>query len=189
MTLVQPLDVPWFAQHFVEPDSWPGTHGLPHEGPEHWGHNSCGLACLRALCAFHGLPVPEQHQLLIDGLAADAYSPSGWVHQGLVDLARAHGLAGEARGFDDTAELVRLAEQGFPSIVSCTFRFPQDGRRGGHLVLFAGEFGTPTRMAGFMDPSSWGRHQRVVPAERFWASWTGRAIVLQPEELHANPFH
>jgi hypothetical protein len=68
-------------------------------------------------------------------------------------------MAGLAEGLEDNEPLLRLAAEGTPSIISCTLRFPQDGRKGGHLVVFTGEFTQDgARHAGFADPSRWGRN-------------------------------
>ncbi|MCJ0875558.1 hypothetical protein [Streptomyces sp. AP-93] len=133
------------------------------------------------------LAVPSQRHLLAQGLELGAYTPKGWHHQGLVNLADGLGLSGVAAHFDSPEPLQRLAQEGIPAIVSCTFTFPEDGRRGGHLVLFRGErIQLGQRVAGFADPSRWGALHDELPAERFWASWTGRAIILRPS-VQASP--
>lgn len=181
MTVVRgTLDVPWFGQGFPAAEDWPLGKQLPAEGPAYWGPRCCGLASLRSVLAFHRLRVPPAHELLARALERDIYTKRGWLHQGLADLAGDYGLGGDAIGLDEPAELVALARHGFPSIVSCAYQFPDDGRRGGHLIVFAGLSADNPPVASFMDPSRWGRSRRSVPAARFWASWTGRAILLRP---------
>ena len=174
------VEVPWFGQGFPAPADWPADHGLPDEGPTYWGPRCCGLASIRAILAFHGMNVPPAHEILLRALHRDIYTPRGWLHRGLVELAGDYGLDGAAVGYDDPGELVELAGRGFPSIVSCAYQFPPDGSRGGHLLVFAGESRDGLPLASFMDPSAWGKAHRSAPASRFWASWSGRAILLHP---------
>lgn len=172
--------VPWVSQHF-DGEAWLRATPMPSEGPQWWGHRSCGLACVRAALLFHELSAPPLAELLVRALDLGIYTPRGWLHQGLVDLAAEHGLQGSAAHYDEPDDLRALALLGFPSIVSSTHKLPQDGRRGGHLVVFAGESGEgQERKAYFMCPSRWGRAVRSVPSKRFWSSWTGRAVVLRP---------
>lgn len=179
--LTRLLDVPWVGQHFDGPGAWPSTSAMPPQGPRWWGHRSCGLACLRAVLMAHGLPAPAGHELLVRALAHEAYSPRGWIHQRLADLAGDYGLVGIATQHRDPGPLRELARQGQPSIVSTTHLLPQDGRRGGHLVVFVGEVEDDAGLqARFMCPSRWGRTTNTVSPERFWASWTGRSVVLRP---------
>jgi ABC-type bacteriocin/lantibiotic exporter with double-glycine peptidase domain len=176
-----PLRVRRYPQHFTEEERSDLDFAWPVGGPEEWGDKCCGLACLRMLCDYYRLPVPHQRELLHEGLSSQAYTPRGWTHQGLVQLAGRHGMTGLAEGLEDNEPLLRLAAEGAPSIISCTWRFPQDGRKGGHLVVFTGEFRQAgARHAGFADPSRWGAHHSSLPSSRFWASWTGRVISLKP---------
>lgn len=170
--------VPWVSQRF--PVSWPEGTG-PAGGAAYWGRRACGIACAAALLAFHGRPVPSRRELLTEAVADDAYTPAGWSHAGLARLLERHGLPAQARPVADPAHLASAAAAGRPAIVSVTLGFPEDGRRGGHLVVFAGHLDRRSEPAAqFMDPSQWGRDHWVLPSRRFWASWTGRAILAAP---------
>lgn len=184
--LTVPIAMRRYAQHFTAEERCADGFSWPSGGPEVWGEKCCGLACLRMILDRYGLPVPSQRQLLRQGLEQGAYTPNGWHHQGLVDVAAGHGLSGAAAPFGSTAQLQSVAKAGIPSIVSCTFRFPDDGRKGGHLVVFRGEVVKDgERYAAFADPSRWGAHHSELPAERFWTSWTGRAVALWPRDWPA----
>lgn len=177
-SVLSPLPVHRLSQHLA-PDADP--QGFPDGGPEVWGERSCGLACVRMLLRYHRLPVPGQASMLNRGLDLGAYSDQGWVHAGLVRLAEVYGLTGTAVRVGGIAELETMAAHGVAPIVSSTFRFPQDGRRGGHLVVFTGTSvlaGQP--MARFADPSRWGADHDAVSPEHFWASCTGNVIALWP---------
>ncbi|GHH82955.1 hypothetical protein GCM10018793_43840 [Streptomyces sulfonofaciens] len=181
--LTTPIAMRRYAQHFTAEERSDSGFTWPAGGPEAWGEKCCGLACLRMILDHYGLPVPSQRQLLRQGLEQGAYSPSGWRHQGLVDIAAGHGLSGAAAPFGSPTQLQSFARAGVPCIVSCTFRFPEDGRKGGHLVVFRGEVVKDgERYAAFADPSRWGAHHAELPAERFWASWPGRAVALWPSD-------
>ncbi|NEE34959.1 hypothetical protein G3M53_57235 [Streptomyces sp. SID7982] len=176
-----PLEVRRYPQHFTSEERADAAFTWPAGGPDLWGENCCGLACLRMLLGYFDLAVPSQRSLLARGLELGAYTPKGWHHQGLVNLAEPYGLTGAAVPYDSPQSLQRLALLGIPTIVSVTFRLPEDGRKGGHLVLFLGEtVHADRRQAAFADPSRWGAEHHEVPADRFWASWTGRAVVLWP---------
>ncbi|MGW0538221.1 C39 family peptidase [Streptomyces sp. NPDC003032] len=182
-TAAMPLDVRRYAQHFTEEERADSGFVWPPGGPETWGEKCCGLACVRSILDHYGLPVPSQRQLLRQGLALGAHTSRGWIHRMLVEVARPYGLTGAAAPYTSAAQLRGVAEAGIPSIVSCTFRFPEDGRKGGHLVVFCGEaVRDDGRYVAFADPSRWGAHHTELPGRRFWASWTGRAVSLWPKD-------
>lgn len=168
--------VPWVGQRFS--GAWPDGAG-PAGGPAYWGPRACGIACAAALLTFHGRRTPTRHELLAEAVEHAAYTPAGWSHAGLARLLERHGLPAQARLVADPADLVAIASAGRPSIVSVTLGFPEDGQKGGHLVVFAGHL-DGGHLARFMDPSRWGRDHWLLPSSRFWASWTGRAILAGP---------
>jgi len=178
MTATLPLPVPRFPQHFSASDA---AALPPQMDATNWGDRCCGIACLRSLLAFYQLPVPSAAALLLEGLERGAWSSKGWIHTGLVDLARQHNLTGVAAGVDDCVALRRLTLTGTPVLVSCTHQFPQDGRRGGHLVIVTGvRHRRDDQVVDFVYPSRWGSANHCVAAERFGASFTGRVVVLRP---------
>lgn len=165
-----------FPQHFdVDTD----PQDVPDGAVALWGDRCCGLACLRSVIHAHRLPVPAQSQMLRDGLAAGAYCDKGWIHAGLVELGRSYGLDGAVGAVSGVGGLVRLVEHEVLPVVSSTIGFPVDGRTGGHLVVFAGVSVVEGQdLVHFVDPSRWGATHDSVPADRFWASCTGRVIAL-----------
>lgn len=178
------LDIPWMGQRF-DPERW-SADGF--EGPEDsllWSDRACGIACLRMILAYYDLPVPDPAEMLRRGREIGAYCDRGWVHRGLVELGRHYGLSGEAEPAD-LSLLARAVACGMPSIVSVTHKLPTDGRKGGHLVVFAGVSvdGAPDRppVVHFRDPSRWGRQNDRVQATRFLSSFSGRAVLLWPRE-------
>jgi len=171
------LAVPRFGQHF-DPLAWQadGFDSAAHS--QHWSERSCGLACVRMCLAHAGLPAPPMSMLLREALAIDGYTPRGWSHAKLATLATGLGLPGMAIAAD-AARLREALRRGSPPIVSVASQLPQDGRRGGHLIVLAGlddsDPGQP--LVGIRDPSRWGEQHRWVPWSRLLASYSGRAVV------------
>lgn len=67
-----------------------------------------------------------------------------------------------------------------PLIISVTECFPDDGRRGGHLVVARGYGDGIDPAILIRDPSAWGQAHDRVPLSRLAASYTGRAITFAP---------
>lgn len=170
------LEVQRFAQRFGETD-WPADLVVDGKGSDYWSDRACGLACLRMVFAHFRRPVPTQLELLKQCLAAGAYTPHGWSHAGLAQVATQHGVFAQARAMS-VAEMPTLLRSAGPLVVSVTHRFPLDGRRGGHLVVVKGRRSRPQPVIEFCDPSRWGAQHDHVPETRFSASYAGRGVVF-----------
>lgn len=187
---VAPLKIPRFGQHF-DPEDWE-KDGF--DGPEHskqWSDCACGLACIRMILGYLNMPVPDPVEMLWRGVELGAYSSRGWIHQGLVELARSYSLDGDTISVPDLNPLEEAVNSGIPSIVSVTHKFPTDGHKGGHLVVFAGLSSSdqanvaPQRVVHVRDPSRWGEINRCIPVSRFLHSFTGRSILLWAAQSEA----
>ncbi len=170
------LDVPRFPQQFD--GDWPVGVTVRGHGALHWSGRACGAACLRMLLAYYGRSVPSLFDLLVEGVERDAYTPRGWLHSGLVELARRHGVRASALRLPASEFAGALRASG-PLIVPVGHRFPVDGSRGGHLVVVNGQW----RAAGetrleVRDPAPAGARRRSVPLTRLAASYSGRSIVF-----------
>jgi len=184
-----PSSVPWTTQHLTA--SQLGEVPPPLD-PEGWTQSLCGLACLRSLLLFHGFAAPSLIELLSEGMRLGAWSAAGWIHAGLLRMARGYGLDGVTAAADEFSTLDALVAMGLPPIVSVTLRFPVDERRGGHLVVYTGRASAAepdpirrddaglTPLVCFMDPSSWGRDNVEVSEKRMRASFSGRLVALWP---------
>lgn len=176
------LDVLRTSQHFG-PGEWPDGARVLGETGEHWGERACGVACVRSVVHFHTGLAPDLYALLRRGVDAGGFGGRGWDHASLAALGRPYGIDGESLGMDGLSELFDQVDAGLPVIVSCTLGFPEDGRRGGHLVLVTGH--RPSHDGDdeidVMDPSRRGRTETTVRASRLATSWTGRAIVFRRE--------
>lgn len=167
---------------------------------EHWRPRGCGIACLRMVLAAHNVEHGTYWALINAGVDAGAYCDRGWIHQGLVDLAAAHGVPGVAhrrRIIDDLADEIDNHCLVIASVTVC-FRggqpHPGTGTypRGGHLVLVTG-----ARWATGGDPAV--AELRVhhpsateannlanhwVPRDRFEASFSGNYMTFPTRPEH-----
>lgn len=169
---------PRFEQEIPE-GQWPDQFRLQGRGRAHWSDRTCGLACLMSVASFHARTVPPIFELLQEGVGSGYYTSKGWTHAGLVSLGGAYGLRGHARPAATVDDLRSCLEStGGPLIASVTFRFPEDGRRAGHLVVVTAVGEGPGARICIRDPSSWGTGEDSVSAARFSASYSGRAIIF-----------
>lgn len=175
------MDVPYIGQSF-DADRWYDDGFRSREDSIEWSNNACGIACLlMALRYFTADDTIRKHELLHEAIAAGAYSPRGWIHRKLAELAILHGLSSSAA--DVGTDLDRLSDylaKDTLVIASVTSHFPCDGRTGGHLVLVNGysRAGDLLSRLFLRDPSSWGRDHDSIEPERFLCSFTGRIISL-----------
>ena len=171
-------DVPMCRQRITS-EEWQEQAGWSLGDRTEWSDRACGIACLRMLLLAYGKPAPSVTELLKVAVKADALSERGWIHAGLAALAAERGIPAQAEpvAAEDLPERLGSA----PMIISIAEQFPQDGRRGGHLVvargLVQGDEGLDLLIR---DPSSWGQQHDRVPLARAAASYTGRAITFAP---------
>lgn len=154
-----------------------------------WSGKVCGVACLKMIMAWRGLPVPPTMRLVERALARRAYVRDGARVTGLVYqpfaawVGEEYGIAaGVARDLPLSA-LAARASPAAPVIASVHpwLRWPDrtPPQRGGHLVLVTGAGGGALRLH---NPSGLpGASQRDVLVaesdfERFFA---GRGIVIR----------
>lgn len=169
------LNVPRYPQRFG-PAEWPTGTLCEGEGPDAWGNRACGLACLRMIAAYFGRAVPSQYDLLHRAVARGAYTDRGILHQGLADLATHLGLGAVPVVLETADQLRHLLTSCGPVVVSISHQFPENGQRGGHLVVVSGVHQNPQSAVTFRDPSRWGSTHSEVSLRRFFSSFTGRAI-------------
>jgi hypothetical protein len=174
------VPVPLLGQHY-DPSAWRRDGFLSKAESVAWGGRSCGIACVRMLLLACFGTAPPMAVLLHDALGIGAYCDAGWIHSGLVELGRRHGLDGVAAPMD-RHELTAALDDGLAPIVSVTAQLPVDGRRGGHLVVLHGRAGVGPEadLLLFRDPSRWGESHGEVSSDRLMASYSGRAILLWP---------
>jgi len=173
------LNMPRFGQHF-EKGEWPETALVEGKGANYWGESVCGLACLRMIMGHYQIPVVSAYDLLIEGIQLNAYCEQGWIHLGLANIALKFDLNAKPMAIKDGDELEMLLTKFGPVIVSVTGQLPEDGRKGGHLIVACGRHKENGEfMITFRDPSKWGKSNSIVTEKRFLASFTGRGIVFR----------
>lgn len=172
------LSVPRFNQKFSIGD-WPKEMLIEGKNDDYWSDSCCGLACLRMIFAYYRKPVPTQLQLLEQGLNRNYYNSKGWIHQGLADLGKMYGLKASPLIIKDGDQLEHLLATEGPVIVSITHKFPENGSKGGHLIVVCGRNQTSKgNIICFRDPSRWGESNSTVSEDRFFSSFSGRTIVF-----------
>lgn len=138
-------DVPFYSQLV----NWNGEDsGFPNELEiARWEPNACGIASLRMIVGALTPHRPGYWELLQRGVARGAYVEAGWIHQGLVELARDYGLAGTSHRRRTVQDLRTALERGSLCIVSVAVGFrgglvdPTTGQpfpKGGHLIVALG---------------------------------------------------
>ena len=126
-----------------------GRLGRAHAaGYEYWSGKVCGLACLKMIMGWRGLPIPATMHLVERALAWQAYVPDGDRVAGLIYRPFArwvgddYGIAAEVVPVLPLRLLAGLASPGTPVIASVHkwLRWPDrvPPERGGHLVLVTG---------------------------------------------------
>jgi hypothetical protein len=126
----------------------------------------------------YGKQAPSLTHLVKLGVKEGAMTDRGWLHAAIAGLATRSGIPARAEPVEPADLVSRLA--GAPLIVSVTGQFPDDGRKGGHLVVARGFLDGPDPGILICDPSSWGQAHCQVPLSRLAASYSGRAITFAP---------
>jgi hypothetical protein len=172
-------EVPMCRQR-IDPAEW-GTHGGAALGDRaEWSDRACGMAALRMILLAYLGDAPPLTELVKTGVRDGALTERGWLHAGIAHLATRFGIpaAAEAVTADDLPGRLTTA----PLIISVTEKFPEDGRKGGHLVVARGAArstqGSPDIL--IRDPSAWGQDHDRIPLARLSASYTGRCITFAP---------
>lgn len=175
------LGIDYINQNF-NPERWNEDGFASREKSLQWSDNSCGVACLLMIIRYFGRDGSTTlHDLLRRGINEGAFSPRGWIHAKLAEIAESYGL--QAAAVDIGADLDRICryiDEDTAVIASVTHGFPCDGRKGGHLVVVDGysQHGESLHELHFLDPSSWGRTHRSVAPSAFLCSFTGRIIAV-----------
>ncbi|WP_405968881.1 C39 family peptidase (plasmid) [Streptomyces sp. NBC_00015] len=162
----------------VPQEEWEEHGGWALGDRAEWSNRACGMAALRMILLAYKGTAPTVTELLKLGEKSGARVKAGWVHAALAELATELGVAAEARPVpvDELAQRLIYA----PLIISVSEQFPEDGRRGGHLVVAYGYEDALAPVVLFRDPSRWGQTHGHLPLGRVAASYSGRAIIFEP---------
>jgi hypothetical protein len=164
----------------IDAGEWDAHGGAVLGDRAEWSDRACGMAALRMILLAYRRTAPSLTELVRLGVHHGALTDQGWLHAGIARLAEGFGIPARAlaAGAPDLPGYLDAA----PVIVSVTERFPQDGRKGGHLVVAPGYHETPARNPDILirDPSGWGQTCDRVPLSRLAASYSGRCITFAP---------
>lgn len=177
-------DVPMCRQR-IDPDEWQAHGGSALGDRAEWSDRACGMAALRMILLAYLGDAPPLTELVRQGVADGALTDRGWLHAAIAQMACDHGIPASAEPVPVRDLPGRIADA--PVIVSVADQLPQDGRKGGHLIVVHGCEGDGEDPEIFIrDPSSWGQEHDRVPLRRLTASYTGRAITFAPVSKRAG---
>ena len=164
----------------IDPAEWDAPGGAALGDHADWSHRACGMAALRMILLAYLGDAPPLTELIKTGVRDDALTDRGWLHAGIARLATRSGIPSTAETVIAGELPARLAAA--PLIISVTAKFPEDGRKGGHLVVARGTAQSADGGTDILirDPSAWGQTHDRVPLARLSASYTGRCITFAP---------
>lgn len=172
-------DVPMCRQR-IDAGEWAECGGAALGDCAEWSDRACGMAALRMILLAYLGGAPPLTELVVTGVREGALTGRGWLHAGIARLASGFGIpaAAEAAAAGELPALLKDA----PVIISVTEKFPEDGRKGGHLVVARGTAESPGGGLDVLirDPSGWGQDHDRVPLARLAASYSGRCITFAP---------
>jgi hypothetical protein len=170
----------------IDPAEWDAHGGAALGDRAEWSDRACGMAALRMIMLAYLGDAPPLTELVKTGVRDGALTGRGWLHAGIARLAAGFGIPAAAEAVPAGELPARLAAA--PVIISVTEKFPDDGRKGGHLVVARGTACTGTSGPDILirDPSAWGQDHDRVPLARLSASYTGRCITFAPMPARAG---
>ena len=177
--LSQLHDVPMCRQR-IDPGEWAECGGAALGDRAEWSDRACGMAALRMILLAYLGDAPPLTELVVTGVREGALTGRGWLHAGIASLASRFGIpaVAEAAAADELPARLKDA----PLIISVTEKFPEDGRKGGHLVVARGTSESADGSLDILirDPSAWGQDHDRVTLARLSASYSGRCITFAP---------
>jgi len=167
------LDIPYYSQHLDVSD-------------ESWRSRACGILCLKMAMDFYGKDKKDIIEMIKLGVDKEGYSPSGWKHDVLVDIAKEFGFSAFRKEYRDREEegikdILDFLKKGCPVMVSAVKNFSEKDKF--HMVLLTGFEGEGDEIKGFYyhDPDSLngddGKH-KFVPKGTFKKYWRKMAIYV-----------
>jgi Peptidase C39 family len=164
----------------IDTAEWDAHGGAALGDRAEWSDRACGMAALRMILLAYLGDAPPLTELVKTGVRNDALTDRGWLHAGIARLAESFGIPAAAEAVTADELPARLAAA--PVIISVTEKFPEDGSKGGHLVVARGTTCSANDAPDILirDPSAWGQHHDRVPLARLSASYTGRCITFAP---------
>ncbi|MCG2695160.1 C39 family peptidase [Candidatus Parcubacteria bacterium] len=104
--MIKKIDVPYYSQYEDVKD-------------EYWKPRACGVVCLKMVLDYIKPDKILVNDFVLLANEKGAYGESGWIHQGLIDVAKSFGVNLKRKEFksEDKNEEEKLLEQGIREIV------------------------------------------------------------------------
>jgi predicted double-glycine peptidase len=120
--------------------------------------------------------------LLAEGIKAGAYSDAGWTYNGLISVAKKHGMQGSAYSLASSGSAAAYAQltkslAGGPVIASVHYKFDPKSTIP-HLVVINS---IKNGVVYYNDPAANGG-QKQVSVDTFTKAWKMRYIVIRPTQ-------
>lgn len=144
-----------------------------------WSDKKCGVECVRLALLEVGNQSVSISELIDFGLSINAYKlNAGWVHKGLLEIAKHYGLDGSTEFFDTEIEKLITFLKDSVAIVSVSLNYddPGDKKTSGHLVL-VNRYLADSNEFEIFDPYK--EHSVYVDLNQFKSHFSGRAIVFK----------
>jgi hypothetical protein len=195
------MSIPFHSQ-LVDPSApdFAGFRSLAEA--THWQDRGCGIACLRMILEAlnPAAALPRYGELVYEGLDINAYCERGWIHEGLVRLAAAHGVSGRAFRGASPKDVAGQILHDRPCIVSITAAFAgarkeASGRLlppGGHLAVAFGYSQDEGGLGGFLvhHPSRSPQNNwqgKMVDRRSFELSFSGNFMAFGSAKASIEP--
>jgi hypothetical protein len=164
----------------IDPAEWDAHGGAVLGDRAEWSDRACGMAALRMILLAYLGDAPPLTELVKTAVREGALTERGWLHIGIAHLAESFGIPSAAEAVTVAELPARLTDA--PLIISVTEKFPEDGRKGGHLVVARGTAGSAHGDPDILirDPSAWGQDHDRVALKRLSASYAGRCVTFAP---------
>jgi len=122
------LDVPYYSQHRDIKD-------------EYWKTRACGILCLKSVLDYSNVKTGDIDDFIKLGQDKNAYGESGWIHQGLIDIAGDFGLNMERKEFlnelnEGIEKIIFSLKNDKPVLVSAIKRWKEKDKF--HMVVLGG---------------------------------------------------
>ena len=170
-----------------------------YKDAEYWKEYSCGVVCLKmavdTILMDKSRPIsPNISEYIKAGVRIGAYSErNGWIHAGLVRLAKHFGVSATAQSHIDVNQLKEMLLQNTLPIISIKWAFKNIRslkervffwkKYGGHMALLVG-FEDEHSLKGFYvhhtsDSDEYNWQYRFIPIDTFKQAFTGRCIAVK----------
>ncbi len=178
MTQESLTETPFFTQKVSE-DSFYEDGFQTLEEAQHWQERGCGIACIRMVISHFNpsVTLPSYRELIQLGVDIGAYCSQGWIHRGLVNIAKLYDVQGNDFRRKKTANILSCLKAGKLCIASVSVGF-NPKVKGGHLVVVNGYKSEDGILKGFYvnHPSSaeeYNWENKFIQLDRFKDSFSG----------------